>query len=301
MIRYLKHNDIDYVKWDKCVSQSPNALLYGYSWFLNLSADHWDALVLDDYDAVMPLPWRKKWGVHYLYQPEMMQQGGVFSSVNLNEDLLSDFMQAIPSHFRLVEIMLNYANDFSLKETELRRNLILNLNNEIGDLQQAYSDNCRRNIKKSGKENYSLNKNFEWNNIMHLFAENKGRDLQISEYWKKRMTSIAHALYHKGIGKSISLFNSHNQCVAGIFYVYFEQRIYFLFSGSGEEAKNSGAMHYLVDMLIQQYAGGNGILDFEGSNNEGLARFYKSFGAVEQNYPMLKINRLPFFMRWLKK
>jgi hypothetical protein len=29
--------------------------------------------------------------------------------------------------------------------------------------------------------------------------------------------------------------------------------------------------------------------------------FYKSFGAVPEIYPAIKINRLPFYLKWLKR
>lgn len=301
MIRYLRNNEIDFMAWDECILQSPNGLVYGYSWFLDLCADQWDALILDDYDAVMPLPWREKRGFHYLYQPEMTQQGGVFSRVNLSPDLLSEFIAAIPRRFRLVEIMLNYGNNFSLPKLTERRNIVLRLNNNIDQIREKYSENTRRNIKKAKREEFTISNNFDLKNIMRLFTVNKGVELKISEYWIKRVSSITHALHHKGYGQSMSLYNNYNECVAGVFYVFYEQRIYFLFSGSGEKARKSGAMHFLIDALIEKYANSSNILDFEGSNNEGLARFYKSFGAVEQNYPILKINRLPFYLKWLKK
>ena len=34
-----------------------------------MTGGKWDALVLDDYAAVMPLTWRRKYGTRYLYQP----------------------------------------------------------------------------------------------------------------------------------------------------------------------------------------------------------------------------------------
>jgi hypothetical protein len=43
------------------------------------------------------------------------------------------------------------------------------------------------------------------------------------------------------------------------------------------------------------------LLDFEGSDIPNLAFFYSSFGAVNQAYPALKINRLPFYLKWLKR
>ncbi|PLW93161.1 MAG: hypothetical protein C0592_07185 [Marinilabiliales bacterium] len=301
MIKYLKHTEINYAAWDACVKQSPNALLYAYSWFLDMAADQWDALVYGNYDAVMPLPWRKKWGIQYLYQPEMMQQGGVFSRVSLSPDLVQNFINAIPEVFKLVEINLNFGNNFKLPGLTEKKNLLLSLAHSSEILRKNYSENTRRNIKKAEKENFTVSHSFDLKNIMQLFSENKGAEIRISELWKKRVIAITSALHHKGIGHTISLYSNNNQCIAGAFYVVFEDRIYFLFSGSGQQAKSSGAMHLLIHTLIEKHASKMYFFDFEGSNNEGLARFYKGFGSTEQNYPELKINRLPYIFRWLKK
>lgn len=301
MIRYLKNEEINFSKWDKCVESSLANMIYAYSWSLDLLADDWDGLVLDDYEAVMPLPFRKKYSFYYLYQAEMMQQGGIFSSKLLNSKIVQEFIDAIPSHFRLVEIMLNYTNNFPLDMLTQRINLILDLSPSVLNLRTAYSENTKRNIKKAKKQNISLHHSFDWKNILSLFSENKANELKIGKSWLKRLTAIAHALYHKTYGHTISAYNTKNQCIAGIFYVYYKKRVYFLFSGSGTEAKSVGAMHFLVDALIEKFAEDQNILDFEGSNNEGLARFYKSFAATEQNYPFLKINNLPFYLKWMKK
>jgi hypothetical protein len=53
-------------------------------------------------------------------------------------------------------------------------------------------------------------------------------------------------------------------------------------------------MFYLIDKIIVEYSPGNLVLDFEGSNDASLARFYKGFGAKESSYLTLKINRLKF-------
>ncbi len=51
-------------------------------------------------------------------------------------------------------------------------------------------------------------------------------------------------------------------------------------------------MFFLVDHVIGQQAGSGRILDFEGGNDSGVARFYAGFGARETTYPALRINRL---------
>ncbi len=60
-------------------------------------------------------------------------------------------------------------------------------------------------------------------------------------------------------------------------------------------------MPFLIDSFIRQNAGKNITLDFEGSNDLNLARFYKSFGSKECAYQQVKINRLPFPVNLLKK
>ena len=77
-IRDVLHKEIDFIKWDNCISNAPNGLIYGYSYYLDHMASQWDALVLNDYEAVMPLTWNRKYGIHYLYQPFLTAQLGVF-------------------------------------------------------------------------------------------------------------------------------------------------------------------------------------------------------------------------------
>ena len=60
-----------------------NGFIYGYSFYLDHMAKHWDALVSGDYEAVMPLTWNRKYGIYYLYQPFLAAQLGVFgASIN---------------------------------------------------------------------------------------------------------------------------------------------------------------------------------------------------------------------------
>jgi len=61
-IQYLTNHEIDKVKWDECINSASNGLIYAYSFYLDHMSKHWDALVLGDYNAVMPLTWNKKYG-----------------------------------------------------------------------------------------------------------------------------------------------------------------------------------------------------------------------------------------------
>ena len=67
MIRYLNHNAIDRKKWDDLVAA--HGWVYAQFWYLDIVHPDWAALVLDDYEAAMPLTGDKKFGVQYLFQP----------------------------------------------------------------------------------------------------------------------------------------------------------------------------------------------------------------------------------------
>ena len=74
-----------------------------------------------------------------------------------------------------------------------------------------------------------------------------------------------------------------------------------LATGNHPDGKTIGASHALIDAFIKDHAGQDLILDFEGSDIRNLAFFYSSFGATEELYPALKINKLPWYIKLLKK
>ena len=61
-IEYLTRDKIDINKWDECVNKASNGVIYARSIYLDKVCTNWDALVINNYELVMPLPWRKKWG-----------------------------------------------------------------------------------------------------------------------------------------------------------------------------------------------------------------------------------------------
>jgi len=89
--------------------------------------------------------------------------------------------------------------------------------------------------------------------------------------------------------------------MASSVFFFSHNRAYYILVGNTVEGKSIGASHALIDAFIKGNAGKNLILDFEGSDIRNLALFYSGFGAREEIYPFLKINRLPFYLKWLKQ
>ena len=305
--KYIRHNEIDTRQWDYCIAGSVNRMVYGYSWYLDIVAGSWDALVLGDYDAIMPLPYRKKAGIKYLYQPPFTQQLGVFSRKLLTADLVDAFLQRIPEDFKLVELNLNTFNRFTIPgvEPSLNKNFVLDLILPYDSIQQGYSENLKRNLKKASKNNLELVLNPDIKDVIRMFENNKGKELGL---FKRGELSILWRLHQLCSEHGISFLQGAaapdgQLCAAVVFLNHFERSI-FLFSAANSKAKETGAIPFLIDTHIRQYAGTPHTLDFEGSNNPDLARFYRSFGSAECNYYSVKrlnLNKLQKFAFTLYK
>jgi hypothetical protein len=85
----------------------------------------------------------------------------------------------------------------------------------------------------------------------------------------------------------------------GIFLIH-KSRIIYILGGASDKGRELRSMYSLFDTLIKEYAEKDMLLDFEGSEIPGIARFFKGFGAHKQPYFKLHINRLPLPLRWLK-
>ena len=107
--------------------------------------------------------------------------------------------------------------------------------------------------------------------------------------------------FEKSIGQIILCKDQNNVPLAGVFLLHTSTRITFLFSGNTEFGRKKSLIPFLLDLVIQKNSNSNKIFDFEGSNNNNLLRFYKSFGAKVQSYYNIKINKLPFFLKLLYK
>jgi hypothetical protein len=108
-IRYVKRKDIDTQKWDECIRSASNSIVYVYSFYLDAIAEKWDALIKNDYEAVMPLAWNEKLGIKYIYQPFFMAQTGVFGR-SINTELIDSFINALPPDIKYADIDLHETN-----------------------------------------------------------------------------------------------------------------------------------------------------------------------------------------------
>lgn len=305
MIHYLKHSDINKLKWDKCISSSSQSLLYAESWFLDIVSPGWEALIKDDYASVFPLTKRKKFGINYLFQPFFTQQLGLFSGeANISENEIKEFLSAIPKKFKLIEIQLNIFNNLSsFNSFSINQKLTchLSLSRAYEKIRENYSENLLRNIKKSVTSGIETTKNVLPEDIISLFRLNKGLEInKLKEGDYKTFLKLLSEAKSRNLLDCRGILNSNGNLIAGCLFLKSKNSYIFLFSASNKEAKEKGAMSLLIDSFIKEHSKEDNLLDFEGSMDVNLARFYKSFGSKEVVYLQILKNNLPVIIRWLK-
>lgn len=294
MIQYLTHNQINLNKWDSTIAECGN--IYAYSWYLDIVHPGWEALVEDDYQSVMPLTGGKKFGVNYLYQPYFVQQLGVFSKQSMTKEKMAAFLEAIPKKFRFAEIRLNESNTFDnqVQGIEYHRNVLLDLNQDYEAIRANYHTNTKRNLAKAENNNLQLLYNVIPYHVVALFRDNRGALL---DKWGDAEYDILTGLGKTAQNRKAAFVLGVNEIGDGeilcaALFMKANNRITFLFSGLNEKGKEKQAMTYLLDQVIQKYANQPITFDFEGSDDENLARYYLGFGGHEVKYPSYTFNKL---------
>jgi hypothetical protein len=172
---------------------------------------------------------------------------------------------------------------------------------DIDSIRKNYSDNTKRNIKKAQLQDLTVIATPKREEIISLFRENRGKDIEVlQEHHYDVLRRLLQALDARGRLHSLGVVNENNQLVAGAFFCDANGKVIFLFSGNSNEGKEKGAMFMLIDQFIKENSQKNLVLDFEGSNDPQLARFYRGFGAKECVYLQARMNKLPWYIRWYK-
>lgn len=305
-IQYLVYKDIDKQKWDNCINNVSNGLIYARSLYLDSIADNWDALILHDYEAVMPLIWNKKYGIHYLYQPYFTTALGIFGN-DLNSSITQQFLEAIPKKFSYWNVDLNEGN--LLKEDLLNKkiqptkrvNIFLPLHENYKKLSAGYSRLAGRKLKSSQEQHLTVrtenNPQVIVQHYINNYQKSKGSVPQSGyNHLLNLLTKLPKENY-----RAYSAVLPDNE-IAAFYLVYTDERfVYSIIGGSTAKGKEMGAFYFVTDAAIREFAGSNKIFRFEGSDVQGIAFFDQQFGSHKVEYWHLKMNNLPWPLNLLKK
>jgi hypothetical protein len=285
-IRYITRNKIDINKYDTCVNKAINSRIYANSWYLDIVTDDWSALVLDDYKAVMPIPFlriKRFFFIKRILQPHFCQQLGVFSTKELNKDEFNSFYNMFIS---LKPRLYNFNSDNSEKHLNNNDSLVERLNYELDliivydTVYSNYSKNLKRNIKNASKSNLEIVEGISITNLIFLKKESKHR---IKNKNFRRLKELVTELTSRNIG-TIYEVKLGGKVIASAFFIKRDRYLIHLVSASSDLGRKHKAIPFLFDKLIKNNESIDITFDFEGSMIKTISHFFKSFGARAIKY-----------------
>jgi len=282
-ISHFSHKEIDKDRWDDCILHAGNSLIYANSWYLDIVSPGWEALVLDDYEAVFPLPVKRKLGIPYIAHPIYAQQLGLFSSKTANVEV-DEFISVVPKKYRRVLLRLNpqsIPRNFKFNE---RKNFILPLS-KAEEVESSFNQNTRRNIRKFENMKMSISDDVSISDFILL--KRSAAKAMLSEMEWDRMEALISTIKENKQGFFRCVYDGE-VLISAVFFTEWKDRIIYLFSASSGIGMEKRVSFGIVNDVIKEFSGKNFILDFEGSMDDNISRFFKGFGAIQENYYEMK-------------
>jgi hypothetical protein len=301
MIVFHKNNEIDKEQWDNCIKNTPGAKPYAYSWYLDIMAPGWQALVDDDYDSVFPIPGFSRLGIQYIATPVFLQQLGAFSPDNHVSKAIGEFLDYMPDFFKFIDLCVGQKIDTAGYKVSEKVNYELDLSKPYETLFNNFTDHCRRNVKTSAKKSPELVKNITPDEIIELFIQNRGRDIKgikVRDY--QRLKNLMNFCIINKKGKIIGVRGSGKKLIYGIFLIEIRGIKTILFVVNSPLSRERRIGYFVVNELIKNYSSTKTILDFAGSSIPSVASFVESFGCEKVPFYRLYRNRLFWPVRMLK-
>lgn len=297
-IKHIKHNQIDFKKWDNTVLKSLFPFVFAQSFYLNATSPDWDALIINDYESIFPLTHKSKFGISYLPQPPFTSQLGVYGKTNTEIEHL--FYNYISKEFKLIDLEWNAGNTISNEFIKTKNTFIINYSEAY-----HFNQNTRRNIQKANELNLKVVeiKNDEVLSLskkhLHPFLKN---ELNLSSKSISLFEQLLKNTQNKNQLISFQVKDEKDNCKALAHFIYNDFHAFFLKGTVINKKENSGSMHLLLQHAIHFFSDKVCVFDFGGgSNSESLASFYKGLGGKKLNYGFLQWNKLPLLLNKFKR
>lgn len=314
MIQYYKHNQIDPEKWNRCLNESTFGNIYCTFWYLGIIHPGWDALVLEEngeYKLIIPLLYYKRSFFRIHRTPILAQRLGIFGGKQDIHDHIDTFFKYIKRHFSAFHYPLDVVKKPACKKLVYKEmpNHYLELTKSYEDLYKSYRRDRKARLKQARHNALRVEFTDDHDGLLHLFKENVTHKIPggVSQQTLLKIQRLVLESLKRKTGFVTTVLNDQDLPVSAAFFVRYKNRLTYLFAATNEEGKNKQANTLLLDTVIARYAGSSTVLDFEGATVDGIADFFKSFGAKSEVYYLLsyessifssikRVRNMPFYL-----
>lgn len=291
MIRKVRYQDIDFEKYNDCIENSAQKNFYCKRENLDFLCKNWELLVYGDYEAVMPIPFFKKFGIKFVDMPLFCQQLGIFSKINdnsINQKLVDYFRKK----YSIINYQFNYCN--TIADIQEKKNYIIAIQEYAFLRRKKYFKGRKSTVKTAQYLEFReifinshildfINKNLKGLEkesdldffIKYIFfLEKNGKLKMYGSYFQDNLTNLAILTDDSGSYSLLGLINN-------------------------EDMKEHNGASFLIDRILHDHIE-NKAFNFMGGSIRGIEVFFKSFGAELQEYPVIQNSKKDIIRNWLK-
>lgn len=285
-MKTISRREINVKKWDSCINQGENRLIYGQHWFLDASCNgQWEALIWGDYHTVLPLPYKYKLGIKTIYMPYTVRYfplfGHVTEQIKLEAAHFLENQQRIFFATKELPLSTNYTKTFCL----------LPLNKPYEELWTKYRKDRKRDVKKKDNELQILPAEIEtYSSSIEIFWQSIFKQTHTSP-------SIIHRVFReaKERGQAILYKAMYRDEIVGILgAIKDENRIYLQSIAASTRGYSLASSTHLINRVIHDFANQDIVFDFMGSSVDGIRAYNNSFGAKEDTFQVITKELLLF-------
>lgn len=292
MIRRLKYHEIDFVKYAQCLENSEQRKYSATKHFLDTtSAMPWEILVYKDYEAVMPVPFVRKYGMKIVHNPKLCQQLGVFSAKD-NLDVNEAFLEYLEKNYMIRAYPFNDVNQLRTK-IRIKKNFLL-YPDAYDKVYAKYSPKRKRKLrldeavlKDSEIKTISFDKAraFIEANTIGLSKED-----DLPEFMR-----IFESFYNLGYLKFTAFY--YQQKIINVIATYSDCNMVALLGNFNDKnyVKLSGAS-VLIDHFIKENIETH-IFDFEGGELPNIEEFFRGFRPELRPYGIIENSKINLFKK----
>ncbi|ASK29025.1 hypothetical protein CEY12_02390 [Chryseobacterium sp. T16E-39] len=283
MIKRVRYNEIDFNKYTQCLDHSEQRKYSASKTFLDVtSKKQWEILIYNDYEAVMPIPYVKKYGIKIVHNPMLCQQLGIFSKKD-DASVNQAFLEFLTKHYLIRVYNFNDCNQFHSK-LGLKKNFLI-LPDSYEKVYARYSPKRKRKLRLDlDTQNVSEIKILSFNEAKsfieaNMLGLNKEEDLGgflriFESFYKLGHVQFSAFYYRDRIINMIAVYEDASTMVLlGTF-------------NDKEHVRISGAS-VLIDKAIKDHIETK-LFDFEGGELPNIEEFFRGFRPEFRPYGILE-------------
>jgi len=266
----LQRDAIDDIKWDKCVRQAFNGVVYAHTWYLDIVCDEWEAMVLNDYEAVVPLPIKRQSFINYVVLPYWIPHLGIINQKPINEEDSLELLKQVP--YLNISLTLNAHNKLpekTVKQLKQIRYYVLDLILSLEKLKRRFLPEMAKSQSMYDTKKVTVVRSLnakEYCDFVRLHTE-------MSEDNVKQLTKlISFALRYKTAG-AYAAYNERNDLIAQAFFVKSNGSLSLLnYAAVAEDVKLHGPKA-IIYHILKHNAESNLTMEFPYFSNQ-LGRYF---------------------------